>query len=87
MAFKRVCDASGCRRLNEAVEGLMLKCIDAGSLGLLPTGDRYAWLICRANILKKMAELRKKLGWEKNKAGKYIENFARKQVQARVFYL
>ena len=53
VAFKRLCDVRGYRRLNEAVEGLMLRCIGAGSLGLPPIAYRYTLLIHRVNLLKK----------------------------------
>lgn len=47
-AFERLCD------------GLMLKCIDADSLGLPYWGDNHAGLIYTVNLLKKVAELKKK---------------------------
>jgi len=43
-AFKLLCDASGYRKVNEAIEKIMVKCVEAESLGLEPKGgyDRMA---------------------------------------------
>jgi len=37
-AFRLLCDQSGYKRLNEAVEKIMVKCVEAQSLGLEPKG-------------------------------------------------
>lgn len=64
-AFKLLCDQAGYRRLNEAVERIMLKCIEERSLGIPPKGSREMELIRKVELLKKTLELRKRLGWKK----------------------
>jgi len=65
-AFKLLCDRSGYKRLNEAVEGIMLKCIEEGVLPIPPKGTKEFNLIRRVELLKKVLELRRKLGWKRS---------------------
>jgi len=64
MAFKLLCDKAGYKRLNEAVELLMLKCIEKGSLELPPLTDRMARLEMRIKRVQGIDKIRKALGWK-----------------------
>lgn len=63
-AFKLLCDRSGYKRLNLAVERMMLKCIDDGVLPIPPQGSKETELIRRVDLLKKRLQLRRILGWK-----------------------
>jgi len=65
-AFKLLCDQGGYKRMSEAVERIMLKCIEQRSLGIPPKGSREIELIRRVELLKKTLELRRRLGWKKS---------------------
>jgi len=60
-AFKLLCDRSGYKRLNIAVERIMLKCVEDGVLSIPPVGSKEIELIRRAVLLKKTLELRRNL--------------------------
>jgi len=62
-AFKLLSDRSGYKRLNEAVEGLMLKCIRNGSLGLPPISSRMERLEMRIKLIEERDRIKKALGW------------------------
>jgi len=62
-AFKLLCDRSGYKRLNEAVEGLMLKCIRNGSLGLPQICSRMERLEMRIKLIEERDMIKKALGW------------------------
>ena len=64
VAFKLLCDRSGYKRLNEAVEGLMLKCIKNGSLGLPPICSRMERLEMRIKLIEERDMIKKDLGWK-----------------------
>jgi len=66
-AFKLLCDASGYRKVSEALERLMLKCIEANSLGLPPRGDSTMQLLWKVELLDKRQKLAEKLGWTKKR--------------------
>lgn len=58
-AFKLLCDASGYKRVNEAVEKIMIKCIEAQSLGLEPKGsDRMASRLFQLEAVKRKLRTR-----------------------------
>jgi len=53
-AFKLLCDASGYMEVNEAVEKIMIKCIESESLGLEPKGyDRVASRLFQLEKIKR----------------------------------
>jgi len=53
-AFKLLCDASGYREVNEAVEKIMIKCIESESLGLEPKGyDKMASRLAQWELIKR----------------------------------
>lgn len=62
-AFKLLCDASGYKKMNEALERLMLKCIGENSLGLPSRGDMTMQLMWKVELLDKRQKLAEKLGW------------------------
>lgn len=66
-AFKLLCDASGYKEINEALERLMLKCVEDNSLGLPPRGDADMQLMWKVELLDKRQRLAEKLGWNKRK--------------------
>jgi len=66
VAFKLLCDQAGYKRLSEAVERIMPKCIEERPLGITPKGSREMELIRRVELLKKTLELRRRLGWKKS---------------------
>jgi len=70
VAFKLLCDRTGYKRLNEAVEWIMLRCIEEGRLPIHPKGDRVTEAIRRVHLLKAVTDIRKKLARkvEKKKA-------------------
>lgn len=58
-AFKLLCGASGHKKVNEAVEKIMIRCIEAESLGLERKGpDRKASRLFQLEAIKR--RLRKK---------------------------
>jgi len=53
-AFKLLCDASSYKKMSEAVEKIMIKCIEAESLGLEPKGyDKMASRLARWELIKR----------------------------------
>jgi len=65
-AFKLLCDQADYKRLSEAVELLMLKCVKEGSLGLpLPPTGRMGKLEMRIKLIAECDRIRKILGWTK----------------------
>jgi len=62
-AFKLLCDRAGYKRLNEAIERIMLKCIEDGNLPIQPKGDRESELIRKVELYKKLLAIKRKLGW------------------------
>jgi len=53
-AFKLLCDASGYRKVNEAVEKIMIKCIESESLRLEPKGyDKMASRLAQWELIKR----------------------------------
>lgn len=49
--------------MNEAVERIMLKCIEDGALPIPPRGDRESELIRKIQLHEKIVAIRRKLGW------------------------
>ena len=64
-AFKLLCDQAGYKRLNIAVERMMMKCIEDGALPIPPQGSREIELIRTIELHKKILKLREKLGWKR----------------------
>jgi len=65
-AFKLLCDRAGYKRLNQAVELLMLKCIKEGSLGLPPApSGRIERLETRIKLIQECDRIRETLGWKR----------------------
>lgn len=62
-AFKLLCDRAGYIKMNEAVELIMLKCIEDGTLPIRPKGDRESELIRKVELYKKLLTIRRKLKW------------------------
>jgi len=67
IAFKLLCDRAGYRRMNEAVEWIMLKHIKEGCLPIPPKGNRIPEAIRRIHLLKEIDQIRRKLAGEKKK--------------------
>jgi len=63
-AFKFLCDRAGYKRMNIAIERIMLKCIEDGALPIPPQGSHEVELIRRFELLEKRKKLRKILGWK-----------------------
>jgi len=64
-AFKLLCDKAGYKRLNEAVERIMLKCIEDGTLSIPPRGSRELELVRKVDVLHKLTEIRRRLKCKK----------------------
>jgi len=53
-AFKLLCDASGYRKMSEALEKIMIKCIESESLGIEPKGfDKMASRLAQLGLIKR----------------------------------